>query len=275
MDVIINASSDSLPNPPRRCLSKTVVTQRDFLLNTLVQLGQNKTHTPLADFLRTSYRLPAGKWLIVSPIHWQATHNDALITAHSDALSLDEATARRWFDQVAQFLAQDDLTLVYHSPTIWLLNTEGKPALSSPNLAAIHHQSLMPILREWDSTLYWQRLFTELQMFCASHPLNNVLNQPVRMNGVWFWGGGQLVVDAEKYKRPVVSDCPLIQSVLACHGFDKEVTPVSDDILYTMGSPTVDLLEKLIHATRKKTGYWYWNDVAYLVKRTPWYRFGF
>ena len=273
MDLVINA-------PQAIFLEKSIqavtplTTQRDFLLNVLMQLGQDSTQTPLADLLRMSHKLPVGEWLIMSPIHWQATHNDAMIVAYNEALDLNESVARVWFAEVSQFLAQDGFELVYHSPYYWLLNVKGKQALTSPNLPAMNHRSLMPILAELDPTMYWQRLFTELQMFLSSHPLNDRKDQRLSINGLWFWGGGQLIQDAPQYNRPLISDSSMLQRVFEqqCVVLDKNTLSMNEETLVVIEKPTPEIIDHLVRMTRKNSVNWYWNDAAYRAVRKPWYK---
>lgn len=278
MDVVINANKD---NPPAGTAPLT--THSDFWLNALTQLGQDPVHTPLADLFRIHHKLDDGEWLIISPIHWQVTHNDAMITAYGDELNLDDAVARIWFAEISQFLAQDGFKLIYHSPYYWLLNAANKAPLTSPNLPLLKHQSLMPILAELDNTMYWQRLFTELQMFLASHPLNAARDRIIPINGVWFWGGGKLLATAEQALRPIVTDDPIMQHAFTqCLPVNFENLTLNDDTLFAICYPEVELLrcdtncqrtlEQLEKITQKRKVNWYWNNMAYQVKRKPWYK---
>ena len=268
MDVVINACNNNL-------LSGVVSlpTEGDFWLNGLVQLGQDSVHTPIADLFRTHHQLEAGEWLIVSPVHWQVTHNDAMITMFAEELNLSEAAAKVWFSEVSQFLAQDNLELVFHSAYYWLVNAKDKPPLISANLPAIKHQSLMPILDELDPSMYWQRLFTELQMYLASHPLNAASDRSITINGLWFWGGGRLVLDSEKAMRPLLTDDPILQYSFT-HGLPVNLENRVDEetTLVAIRDPNAELVVQLEKITRRQTAHWYWNNTAYTVEFRPWYK---
>lgn len=268
MDVIINAHQNSVPEG-----AKILTTQGDFWLNTLAQLGQDPCYTPYADLLRVHHQLKAGEWLIASPVHWQVTHNDAMITACGEELHLTTAIAQIWFAEISQFLAQDELTLVYHSPYCWLLDVTGKAPLKSPNLPLIKNQSLMPILAELDETMYWQRLFTELQMFLSTHPLNITRDKTTPINGLWFWGGGQLVTQSEQAMRPIMTDDLIISNAFTS-GFapDFENQSIDKKTLFAFDKPEPNLLESLEKITRQRTVSWYWNNLAYQLKPRPWYK---
>lgn len=266
MDVVINAEQTVLPRH-----AVLLHGQDDFWLNLLTQLGQDKHHTPIADFFRRSLGLLQGSWLVVSPIHWQVTHNDAMITVYGDELALTEATSRIWCAEVNQFLTQDGLNLIYLSPYCWLINAVGKRSLKSPNLADMHHQSMMPVLAEMDDSMYWQRLSTELQMFLSSHPLNTGRRIPI--NGVWFWGGGQLCEDNHQYLRPILTDDKTFQQLFKGYRpIDFENDFSEQELLVVIRYPESDLVDKLVKKMGHKQVEWYWNNLAYQSKRLSWYR---
>lgn len=272
MDVVINAQQD-----PAFSVATSLPFHGDFYLNVLAQLGQDPVYPPVADFLRLHHQLAAGDWLIVSPIQWQVTHNDAMIVAYGETLSLTEALSRIWFAEISQFLVHDGFELIYHSPYFWLINATGKPALQSPSLPAMVHQSLMPILAKLDGTMYWQRLFTEIQMFLSSHPLNTDRNRVTPINGLWFWGGGQLLLDVPEVMRPILTDDPVINHVIAGALPINLIDPIMDKntlvAIYdslSLGGQTLE--KKLVAITQKQTVNWYWNNLAYQTKRVPWYK---
>ena len=211
MDIIINSPIENAPKS-----SVAIPSQNDFMLNVLVQLGQDPICTPIASLLSQYYKLP-GEWLIASPIHWQATHNDAIIVAFGDALNLSETTAQAWFTAVSQFLEADNFQLFYHNPTYWLIQAENRPRLHSNNLNAIQYQSMIPALMKLGEAVYWQRILTELQMFLFTHPLNHsragqdAIKPTHPINGIWFWGGGKINPDLIS-TRPIISNSIIINN---------------------------------------------------------------
>jgi len=264
MDIVINADCERASSN-----STLLSSQGDFYLNVLVNLGFPPTYPPLADLLMRFKQLE-GEWLIVSPIHWQATHNDAMIVSFGTDLCLSDAKARIWFAEISQFLQQDGMTLIYHNPYMWLVRVDGKPSIHSPSVTSMHHQSMMPALAAMDSTLYWQRLNTELQMFMSSHPLNSAKDNHFAMNGVWFWGGGNL---DEITPKPWMSDDPLLLSHL------NNGVPLDLQAPLKNGQQTIiisnfnpELLPILQALNKKQAINWYWNNLAYHTKRRRWWQ---
>ncbi|KTC96624.1 hypothetical protein [Legionella erythra] len=262
MDVIINSACDDIP-----ARSIPLVTQGHYLTNTLAALGYDPVNPPLADLLRRYHKLE-GDWLIATPIHWQATHNDAMIIAAGDELALNEPLAKIWFAEVSQLLKEDGFELVYHSPDLWLVNTGGKGAGQFPAIHSMLHQSMMPVLQNMGESMFWQKLMTELQMFMSTHPLNSAKNRSMPVNGLWFWGGGELHTD---HHRPLLSNDDLLLTVFpACRVLHEATFPADSVIVIGDGHP--DAVTKLLKITAKtKRTQWYWNNAAYQCKRLPWW----
>lgn len=130
-----------------------------------------------------------GDWIIATPIHWQATHNDAMIVALGDELQLTQDQAYAWFNVIAEFLAEVGISMHYHDCYRWLLSVDHKPTIISPSPYEIKHRSLMPFFAHMDPSHYWQGLLTEIQMFLSNHELNNK-QTPFTINGLWLYHQG-------------------------------------------------------------------------------------
>ncbi|MFC7782174.1 hypothetical protein [Legionella taurinensis] len=262
MDVIINSTCEEVPSR-----SLPLATQGHYLTNALVALGYEAASPPLADLLRRYHSL-AGDWLIASPIHWEATHNDAMIVATGDALELDDSLAKIWFAEVSQLLKEDGFELVYHSPDLWLVNPGNKAAAEFPALHTMLHRSMMPVLQTMDKSMFWQKLLTELQMFMSTHPLNSAKNRAMPINGLWFWGGGTLHAN---HSKPLISnDAVLLTAFPGCQPLQEQTLPT--DSVVVIGTDQAAATAQVLKATaRKKRTQWYWSNVAYQCRRLPWW----
>lgn len=249
MDIIIDSNS-----PPTVTQAQSLATQGNALLNFLTSLGYKEPALPLADLLKHLHQLK-GKWVIVSPIHWEATHNDASIVACGEQLALDEQYSRRLFSLYAAFLAEEGIALHYHDPFTWLLCCDNKPSLHAKPVYQMLNQSLMPELAQLDTTLYWQKLFTETQMFFAQQ------QEDITVNGVWFWGGAPL---AEKKAIAVCVDEPyaeiaaLLSSQVSI--YQPSMLLKNYAIVLLKEAPSTECINIPTH--------WYWNNLAYTIKPT-------
>ncbi|MFI4919615.1 MAG: hypothetical protein ACHP65_08670 [Legionellales bacterium] len=257
MIVIVDADCCALPNE-----SKDVASQGDALLNLLAALEYEPQAPPLADLLKQHHQLK-GDWVILSPISWQATHNDAFIEATGKDLQLSDAESKTWFKQFADYFAEDGMALHYHNSQLWLLCVDNKPSLHAKPAHQLINKPLMPELAQLDASMYWQKLITESQMLLASLPNNTAFN------GVWLWGGTKLAG-----QKPI--------AVCADEHFFAMAQITSSNV--TLYDPKLPLKEFQIillhdydrlseqHKTELKNSSvtWYWNNCGYTLNKRNW-----
>lgn len=217
----------------------------------------------MADLLRHAHQLQ-GNWVILSPVHWQATHNDAMLMAFGSELGLTDNQSKAWFKKYADFLSQENKSLHYYDPTTWLLEITNQPNLNAKPVHQLLHLSLMPELARLDSSLHWQKFITESQMFFASSP------NPTLLNGLWPWGGGSL-------------SAPQAINLCTDETFFELVQPLSSKVsLYSPSNSLQDceilLLQEasLLSSTHVKelttsSVHWYWNNCAYAQQQQSWF----
>lgn len=265
MDVVINGTQTAPPAD-----SKAIVSQGSYALNLLACLGFAPTNPPLADFLRLYHDLE-GRWLVASPIHWQATHNDAMLMATGSDLELSEDESLSWFNEVAEFLKADGFSPRFLDAQTWLFRVDNQPIIDTKPPHCLIQHSLMPSFKIMDNTLFWQRLITELQMYLSEHPLNKT-RKGLCINGLWFWGAGEFAVTN---KKKIVCDDPQLNALLKAQGQQisllTESTILSKEQLVVINQPKPTLLQLLHEKTKKNTVRWYWSDLAYLRQASHWW----
>lgn len=253
MDLVINDTLADLPT------SATSIAQYGgYWLNILAVINKHKEDLPLGDLLKSIHGL-SGQWAVMSPVYWQATHNDAFIVAAGDTLLFAEEESRTLFNAITQFLAEE--TLYYHDAYHWLINVDDKPELHSEPPALILNQSLMPALNRMDSSMYWQRLFTEVQMFLASQ---KDLAQSM-INAFWFYGSGRVTID----------DCKTIftDDVQLLSVYPEKLKPLSNESPVTKHAVWVCTKPRTIPSSLfSKPTNWYWNNNAYTLPAQNWWK---
>ena len=271
MDVVINAElhcERSIDEVPASTVSLSH--QGDFYPNILACLGYSNESPPVADLLR-SYHGLEGEWLVASPIHWQATHNDAMIVASGHELSLTDQESRLWFAALSEFVTLDNIKLHYHDAYTWLLQCNGKPQMTAKPVHMLHHQSMMPELRRLDDSLFWQRFITENQMFFSAHSLNTARSELYPINGVWLWGGGQLY---DRVQTPLICADDSLQrlaNILSTNvSADNSTLSITKHSVFLFNELNIDEQRALQTRLQKNTVQWYWNNVAYLSKPKRW-----
>jgi len=103
----------------------------------------------------------AGTWAIVSPIHWDATHNDVIITKQVE-------TSREIFNAFQSFVAEEGIQLYYHNASTWLIQCQ-QPFPKTRPLSKVLQRSMQPELNVLAKHPHWMRFFTEAQMFLSAY----------------------------------------------------------------------------------------------------------
>ncbi|WED44315.1 hypothetical protein [Legionella cardiaca] len=264
MQIVVNDLTQPLSD------SKPLFNHGSYYTNVLGCMGFDASNPPIADLLRIYYKLE-GNWLVASPIHWEATHNDAMITATDSNLVLSEEESRLLFADVAEFLSLYNIDAFYHDPYTWLLKIDNKPTISSQSVYAMLHQSLMPALNKLDKELFWQRLITELQMFLSSHPLNIKRQHQLPINGLWFWGEGEF---KPKSNKKLITDDEVLLGLIPKIA---QISPLSSSFTFDKNSmifikyPQRIDISSLKEKTQKYTVHWYWNNLAYSKQPARWW----
>jgi len=265
MDIVINAEKGEQPLAPTG--SHAEPSYGNYYQNILTCLGYSADNPPVADLLRRYHQLE-GQWLIVSPIHWQATHNDAMIMACDDALNLPDKESRRWFKALADFLVHDNVTLHYHDAYTWLIQFEEPVSINARPVHMLLQQPMMQQLQALDSTLFWSKFLTENQMFFSEHSLNKTRVGRYPINGVWIWGGGDLKAQSSKpmvCSDEATHDLACLLSTRVSRYEPNQKSPKDAVLLFS------DFDEKQAFQFEKNTVRWYWNNVAYITKPKSWF----
>ncbi|MBA3536647.1 MAG: hypothetical protein H0T84_08570 [Tatlockia sp.] len=265
MDIIINGEKDAFPLE-----SNALSGQADYYHRILDCLGYEPEHQPLANLLKLYHGLE-GNWVIASPVHWEASHNDAMLTAAGRELELSDEESRLWFKEVSDFLKADGFTPVYHDACTWLFKIDDKPKISSQSVQTLLHHSLMPVFSSLDSSIYWQRLLTELQMYLSAHPLNLKRNE-LTINGLWFWGEGAFEL---KGRRVIISDDEVLLNY--ANATESAIIPMTSTTLFSkaqlviINEPKQIEICRLSEKIKKNTVNWYWNNCSYSSQAASWW----
>lgn len=257
MDVIFDTLLNSIPQGV--C---NLPYERNYYHQFLTCCGYSASNPPLADLLRRLHNLD-GTWLIASPIHWQATHNDAMITACDNDLQLSFEDGKLWFDAFSDFLKLLGMQGYYHNAYTWLIKVDGLNISNAIPVDKLLHKSIFPYLKALDDTLFWQRFITESQLYFSGHTLNKLRSEACQINGLWIWGGG--VLNAPSQRLIIVDNslslqiAKLLSENITDDFFNK---PFAKDAIFLWQDTTPYLQEKL---SRHNVN-WYWRNCAYQTK---------
>lgn len=258
MHVVIDSECDAIPEQ-----AKSLNSEGRVLLNLLQSLGYAPDNPPFADLLRQYHNLE-GEWIVLTPVHWEATHNDAMIVALGKDLQLTESDSKLWFDLFSEYLAEEGAVLHYHDAENWLIHTNQPYPLNAKPPQRLLHRSLMPELAQLDNSMHWQKFITESQMLFASKPNQSFIN------GLWVWGNSKL-----KEKQPL-HICVDAHFFPFAELLSTQVTLYTPEI--TLKEQQIILLSELSTLSKphqeelkKMSAQWYWNNTAYSVGSENWF----
>lgn len=259
MNIVIDACCEKQQETGNvRHSNKALATEGNALLNLLTLLDYDKHSPPVADVLRRQMGLD-GSWAVLTPVHWQATHNDAQILYAGKSLGLTAEQSKEYYDQYALFLAQEGINLQYYNEEYWLMSLEHQTQLNAKPVYQLINQSLALELVAIDRSTLWQKFITESQMFFSSLAKGSLLN------GVWAWGTGTIVppksikVCADEHCSKQIQ-CLVDEIVLYTPSIDLE------GVHTVMISANTDLSPFHLEFLKKRKVHWYWNDSAYTTQ---------
>lgn len=268
MDIVINGSILTKPQslvPVTLEQAQLFIGQRNYYVNLLTCLGYSADFPPVADLLRKLHGLD-GIWWILSPIHWQATHNDAMIVACDEQLPLSDEESRQWFAALTEFLAQDDVKLHYHDAYTWLIQFKGAVSFDAKPVSALLQQSILPHLKALDPTSFGQRFITENQMFFSQHRLNKARSDHYPINGIWIWGGGVFASASLKSVIAMDETAFHLASIVSTNvsRYQTGQTIANDAVILS----SAEIFDR--NLLKKRTIHWYWNNMTYTTKSKNW-----
>lgn len=258
MHVVISSECNSIPER-----AQPINSEGNALLNFLLSLGYDPDNPPFADLLRLYHNL-VGEWFVLTPVHWVATHNDAVVVALGNELQLKEDEAKSCFDLFSEYLAEEGTVLHYHNADTWLLRNDKKYSLNAKPPHHLLHQSLMLPLAQLDKTMYWQKFITESQMLFASKA-----NQ-FPANGLWVWSSAKL---KDKMMTTVCADEHFYSFAQICSSQVTRYSPTVTlkDYQILLLSDLSVLSQQHQEELKKMPVDWYWNNAAYSMSADSWY----
>ncbi|WP_349743406.1 hypothetical protein [Roseateles cavernae] len=155
----------------------------------------------------------AKAWALLTPLHL-SVGSDQITAFNPQALKLDEAESRAFFESLAWlFPADEGWTLAWGAPTRWYVAHESLADLQSASLERVINRNVDPWMPE---ARRLRSLQNELQMLLHRHALNEAREArgALMLNSVWISGCGRarprapqpdLLIDA-RLREPLINE---------------------------------------------------------------------
>lgn len=168
---------------------------------------------PLALLGETGER-PAGFWLRADPVHIQAGLDKAVMMG-STVLGLSRAEADALCAEIGAQMAAEGLGPRAVAPSRWYVRWPQAPRARFSPLPEVVGADLYPHLPEGEEGRAWRGLLNHAQMALHASPVNARRRAEGRpeVNGLWFWGGGELPAPRACGYAGVWADDPLARGL--------------------------------------------------------------
>lgn len=130
-------------------------------------------------------------WGLLSPVHWHVGR-DAITMGDPEALALDEAESRAYFDAVRPLFESLGWRAAWGAPTRWYVAHESLADLPTASLDRVIGRNPDLWMPEHPAARLLKRLQAEVQMLLYTHALNDAREAGGRepLNSVWLSGCG-------------------------------------------------------------------------------------
>jgi len=130
-------------------------------------------------------------WGLLTPVHWEVGSDHVRLT-DPDALALDDASSRSFFQAVQPLFESEGLLLVYGAPLRWYVAHESLTELATASLDRVIGRHLDSWLPSGPNARLMRRLQNEVQMLLYTHGLNEQREArgELPVNSFWLSGCG-------------------------------------------------------------------------------------
>lgn len=153
-------------------------------------------------------------WLRADPVHLVADLHQVRLFDPCH-LHLDQSEATALAAEFNRIYGADGLHLDAAHPQRWYLALTEPAAIVTHSPDAAIGQDIQPLLPTGPDRRRWQALLTEVQMLFYTSPINEarLRRGQLPVNGLWFWGGGELPEQATAPVTELYADDPLTRGL--------------------------------------------------------------
>lgn len=157
--------------------------------------------------------------LRADPVHLRADQTQPRLF-HAEQLGIRRAEADALVETLNAHFAEDGIAIAAPDPRRWYARLPAPARIRTTPLALVNGQPIGAALPAGEDERLWRRRLNEAQMLLHDHPVNRDRREqglpPV--NGVWFWGGGELPAHLDTDYAEVASDNAVVAGLARLAG---------------------------------------------------------
>jgi len=144
-------------------------------------------------------------WVKVDPVQ-MIPDRDTLVLIPGESLQITEQESQALLACFNKHFAQDQVQLIWASPTHWYLSIVQPVDLQTTPIEKVAFQSVNSFYPTGNAAQYWRQLLNETQMLFYTHPVNEKrreIGNP-EINSVWVWGEGKIDLNQTSQREDAV-----------------------------------------------------------------------
>ncbi len=189
-----------------------------------------------------------GWWLRADPVHFVADRDQLFLSA-SDALGLSQVEADSLVAELNRTYADDGWHFIAATPQRWYLRLPEAVAIQTVPTVEAMGRRVGEVLPQGDDAMAWQRVMTEVQMLLHSSSVNlqRSAEGALAVNGIWFWGGGELPssIKAPEFDS-VQTDHPVARGLAKLAALPHGASNMPGRVLWVADTATDDVFDSLL-----------------------------
>jgi hypothetical protein len=180
-------------------------------------------------------------WLHVDPVELMVDAGNVCLVGR-DHLLISEEESRRLIASLNKLLKEDDLEILYGSPSEWYLKLPTHPDITTYPLTDVIAKDIRAYLPTGSTQHWWHKLLTELQMLLFDHEVNIERQKEGKptINSIWPWGEGSLSAPYQLNNYCATwNNCSLVKGLVALYDQETSLHPIeaySNDALHVPGN---------------------------------------
>jgi hypothetical protein len=195
----------------------------------------------------------AGLWLRADPVHLRIDQ-DSVVLHDAAVLDLAREEADALAGALAGHFARDGLALEAVAPQRWYARVPAGERPATVPLERATGRNVFGLLPRGAGRINWPGLLTEAQMLLAGSEVN-AAREPAKpaVNGVWFWGEGELPARIERRYALACAREPFARGLARLTGAEAREPPASiaDVDLVRDGESALVVLDTLAGPLRR------------------------
>lgn len=164
--------------------------------------------------LASDHDISQGHWFCADPVQLQADMDHAILRdAQSLGLTQDESDA--FLAELNAHFHEDGISFVATDKEHWFVNVPDQQQISTTALNDVIARNINFFMPQGEDALFWKKLMNEVQMLLHLSPVNEKREQQNKLpvNGLWFWGEGELPCKTDSEITEVYSSNPVVKGL--------------------------------------------------------------